>query len=725
MKTKLATLPENEPPTSRTRLTARAGSWLGSPVVLAISVVLLVSSVGVVGTGSAYWLLCGAGRERAEAWQRLRSEQLQTSLGSALAVADPLLDQLSFEVGRHPSSQRVEPLLEALYAFSTAHAGLTRVSVSFPDGTFIGVYQDKDGQLRGQVSSADMERQFARDPQGQLQETARRETAYDPRTRDFYRLALEKKRRIWTAPYPFLPTLHTGISRVEPLYAQPGNEDSLLAVLTVDFNASALATLISEPPWPGQRALVVTSHGALLAATTPELRGRARLSPPPIKWADVDDPVTASMRRAGPEYQTKLIRSTGADGETYHLYASRLTSLDDMHITLLSAVSERELYAGAVRQARLGALITGLMTLLGVGFAVALSANIANLRRRREQAELAALHARDEALDLGSYELVALLGAGAMGEVYRARHKLLARDAALKLMKVDKLGDREEEERHQLFVEEARRLASLRCIHTVSVYDFGLANDGRYFLAMELLSGLDLDALVRRYGRQPPARVAAILAQVCDSLAEAHEANLVHRDIKPANVFLCQIAESLDFVKVLDFGLSRLVEPHAHLTRTLEGTPAFMAPEQVLGEPVGHAMDLYAVGGVGFFLLAGTAPYAIAQGETLLAAHVHAPIPGLPEDVQSTTPPELLQLLTRCLAKRPENRPVSARVLAAAFRAVALACQATFTDAQRERWWTRHLAQSDSDASDLPAASDMSTAALRLYTARRSRGQVA
>lgn len=295
--------------------------------------------------------------------------------------------------------------------------------------------------------------------------------------------------------------------------------------------------------------------------------------------------------------------------------------------------------------------------------------------------------AHEKLSELGRYELLALIGSGAMGDVYRARHTLLAREAALKLIRSGEEDD-EDEERERFFLE-ARRLAAMHSLHTVTVYDFGVAKDGRYFLAMELLTGLDLDALVRVHGPQPATRVACMLAEICDSLAEAHEAGLVHQDIKPANVFVCRLAESLDVVKVLDFGLTRAIGRRRNDGLT-EGTPAYMAPEQAMGEAPGPAADLYSVGCVGYFLLTGRQPYEGTDSAELMRAHVSASAPELHPHIRERLPPAFVQLLTRCLAKKPDRRPSSARALASALRTLTFEGETSFGRETCEAFWTRY-----------------------------------
>jgi serine/threonine-protein kinase len=194
-----------------------------------------------------------------------------------------------------------------------------------------------------------------------------------------------------------------------------------------------------------------------------------------------------------------------------------------------------------------------------------------------------------------------------MGEVWRARHRFLARPAAVKLIRPETLGGGDEDRALvalRRFEREAQAIAGLRSPNTIQIYDFGVADDGTFFYVMELLDGLDLETLVERHGPLPQERVVELLLQVCDSLSEAHEQGLLHRDIKPANIFVCRYGHRFDVVKVLDFGLVRTLgnADDARLTRegTLAGTPAYIAPEQAMGDTVDHRADLYSLGCVAF-----------------------------------------------------------------------------------------------------------------------------
>ena len=291
--------------------------------------------------------------------------------------------------------------------------------------------------------------------------------------------------------------------------------------------------------------------------------------------------------------------------------------------------------------------------------------------------------------ELGSYRLVAPLGHGGMGEVWRAEHRMLARDAAIKLVRGrDGVVPRDLVTR---FEREAKATAGLRSPHTVQLYDFGRSDDGAFYYVMELLDGFTLDRLVDRYGPLPPERVVHVLRQTCRSLAEAHAAGLVHRDIKPGNIFLCHYGGEPDFVKVVDFGLVKDVSAGgANLTQTglIAGTPAFMPPEMALGKDVDGRADLYALGCVGYYLLTGLPVFD--RKTALETLHDHTSTTPVPpsQRVATPVPADLEAVLLACLAKDPADRPEGARVLEARLEATSSAGR--WSAAGAERWWGRN-----------------------------------
>jgi serine/threonine-protein kinase len=308
-----------------------------------------------------------------------------------------------------------------------------------------------------------------------------------------------------------------------------------------------------------------------------------------------------------------------------------------------------------------------------------------------------------EAREMGSYRLVERLGEGGMGEVWRAQHRLLARPAAIKLIRPEMLGARDSESRDLLvrrFEREAQATALMRSPHTMALYDYGIAEDGTFYYVMELLDGFDLDELVKRFGPLPPERAVHLLQQMCSSLAEAHEAGLIHRDIKPANLYACRYGREVDFIKILDFGLVKH-EPKADSDAQVvtaegapSGTPAFMSPEQALGDGrVDARTDLYAVGCVAYWLLTGA---LVFKGSTLMETivmHVNKEPEPPSRRARFPIPYELDELVMACLAKSPGDRPQSADELSMRLAAVPLEREWT-VDRARE-WWDRHRPAGD------------------------------
>jgi tRNA A-37 threonylcarbamoyl transferase component Bud32 len=301
-----------------------------------------------------------------------------------------------------------------------------------------------------------------------------------------------------------------------------------------------------------------------------------------------------------------------------------------------------------------------------------------------------------KAREMGSYRLVAMLGKGGMGEVWRARHRMLARDAAIKLIQPDMLSRISGDNAALLqrrFEQEAKTTASLRSPHTVELYDFGVTENGVFYYVMELLDGIDLETLVKRFGPQPSARVLCILRQVCRSLADAHRHGMVHRDIKPSNIFLCRLGNEYDFVKVLDFGLVKVLDSNdTQMTREglPRGTPAYMAPEIALGTAnIDGRTDLYGLGCVAYFLITGCLVFEENGATAMMLAHLQK-VPDLPSvKSELPVPPSLDRAIMMCLKKEPGDRPAHADIFARQLDSCDGAGSWTPEDA--ENWWRTNI----------------------------------
>ena len=335
---------------------------------------------------------------------------------------------------------------------------------------------------------------------------------------------------------------------------------------------------------------------------------------------------------------------------------------------------------GAPRPTLLAATLLFLPTLVAAAVAVIVS---------RIVYDLAVAAGRGQ--EMGSYKLDELLGRGGMGEVWKASHRLLARSAAVKLIRIESGTDSRELLRR--FEREARATAALRSPHTVDVYDYGTTEDGTFYYVMELLEGFDLETLVSRFGPVPPERAVFLLEQACHSLAEAHEGGLIHRDVKPANIYVCRYGIDWDFVKMLDFGLVKNPVADAGgsvtVTGVIAGTPGYMSPEMGLGSPdVDWRSDIYSLGCVAYWLVTGRRVFDEGPPMQVLMDHIQKPPVPPSRRLERPLPAGLDAAILACLEKDPANRPQTALDLATTLRAISIA---TPWDPERaRRWWVEN-----------------------------------
>jgi hypothetical protein len=345
-------------------------------------------------------------------------------------------------------------------------------------------------------------------------------------------------------------------------------------------------------------------------------------------------------------------------------------------------------------------VMMGLLVACGIGIFLAMLF-IARQQRALQKATLAAKQ-------LGQYALEEKIGAGGMGTVYRARHAMLRRPTAVKLLDVDKMSDAAVSR----FEREVQLTSALTHPNTVAVFDYGRTPDGIFYYAMEYLDGMNLDDLIKGIGPLPEARMVYLLRQVCGSLAEAHAAGLVHRDVKPANIFLTCRGGLHDFVKVLDFGLAKALDGQdtANVTNpnALMGTPLYLSPEAV-SQPdlVDARADVYAVGAVGYFMLTGAPVFSGTTVMEICMKHVkEAPMPPSQRSGKPVSP-ALDALLLRCLAKAPADRPMNAAELLRELEACALT--GVWTNAEAGAWWANRQKLEPPGAATVAAATSGAT----------------
>ena len=372
-----------------------------------------------------------------------------------------------------------------------------------------------------------------------------------------------------------------------------------------------------------------------------------------------------------------ISEGSGSDIEGYSDYrgvsvVGAWTWLPELELGLATEMDADEAYRGlrrAVRSAALLAAVIGLLILGMAGYALML---------RRSQRRFA------QASRMGRYQIEEKIGEGGMGKVFLARHALLRRPTALKVLDSEHATG----EAVKRFEREVQAVARLTHPNTIAVYDYGRTPDGTFYYAMEYLEGITLARLVESDGAQPEARVKHLLLQMAGSLAEAHTAKLIHRDLKPSNVMICARGGLLDYVKVLDFGLVRGESDDVQLTatRALTGTPQYLSPEGLQSpEAVDARSDIYQLGAIAYVLLTGR---PVFQGETLvelLTQHLHAtPIPPS-EAIGQPVSADLESLVLACLAKDPNERPSDGGALWTALEPCRV--DGTWTHLDALHWW--------------------------------------
>jgi len=306
-----------------------------------------------------------------------------------------------------------------------------------------------------------------------------------------------------------------------------------------------------------------------------------------------------------------------------------------------------------------------------------------------------------EAMRLGQYTLGEKIGEGGNGSVYRAHHALLRRPTAIKVVLPEKVGA----DTLQRFEREVQAMSQLTHWNTVAVYDYGHNPAGLFYYAMEYLDGINLENLVIQHGVLPADRVISVLTQVCAALNEAHRRGIIHRDIKPANIILCERGDVPDVAKVVDFGLAKEIDRGDNkaqdTTHTILGTPAYIAPEQVTDPAsIGPAADLYAVGCVGYFLLTGRRVFEAKTTVEMCIQHVTATPKPPSQMTTKRIPPELEDIVLRCLAKAPRDRPATAGELAKLLREVP--SNGEWNETVAAKWWSDFRQMPKQAASSAP-----------------------
>jgi len=719
-----------DPNTLGDRPRERFAQWFASPASVLIILPALVIAIGVVV------LLLGrkATHDSAETMavhqMQAQAAQVQRDVDFTLDQAEPVLAGLKLLA---EPALATPDAMQRLHDLVVGRPGIANASIAFPVGVMWQTYKEGDELRSQEIRVGDKQTDGTNYSFiGGIHVSGTKTSTYDPRTRPHYTLAVANKRRTWMPPRTFSTSHKTGLTVTEPVYAQ---DQSLVAVLTIDFNVDELSASIGKAPIESARTVVFASDGTILAYPSGKIPAVAMEEKRLLNYKDFNDPALGAMFDAfdhGAEQKGFLHVDTrdGAYLVSVAPVGGKLAGTStpvDWHLATL--VPEKVLFGATKRFGREAILASAAAVLIALGVAVMFAWNLIRMRRVVVAARAEAKVARERAKELGSYRLVSKLGAGGMGEVWRAEHQLLARQAAIKLVRTEVLSDPAHAALVQeRFRREAQTLASLRSRNTIELYDYGVTDDGSFFFVMELLEGLDLSQLVREHGPQPAARVISLLQQACLSLAEAHDAGLLHRDIKPANLFVCRAADEVDIVKLLDFGIAHNVADPVELAAgtpgkpgttgtgerlTVEGvvigTPGYIPPEQAVGAPLDPRGDLYALACVAWWLLAGGEVYTGVAQDDLIRTHVMEPVPALRPLVRGWLPVELESVILKCLEKRPQDRPSDARALATALAEIPIPDEHAWTKAKAVAWW-KSLHAAATSAPDAPTAAQGSIA---------------
>jgi serine/threonine-protein kinase len=264
----------------------------------------------------------------------------------------------------------------------------------------------------------------------------------------------------------------------------------------------------------------------------------------------------------------------------------------------------------------------------------------------------------------GRYQVLELIGRGANGSVYRARQAGLNRDVAIKLLNLDFVNDEESLKRFEL---EAKSTAKLSHHNVCAVYDHGVLPNGQPYMICEYLNGKTLREVLKKHKLFSPADAIELCVQICDGISAAHDRGIVHRDLKPANIMICVNEQEEAVVKIIDFGMAKIMRGQRGNTETfgltqtgdILGTPYYMSPEQATGKPIDWRSDIYALGCVLFEMVSGSVPFHGSSEYEVIEKHVYGPVPALPLHI--VVPEQIPAVIKRCLAKSPDLRYSSAQ----------------------------------------------------------------
>ncbi len=541
-------------------------------------------------------------------------------------------------------------------------------------------------------ASAPRAANWSRRVDGQVVEEWMREQTVPPAERPWYKGALQRApgEDYWTRPYPFLTTREPGIS-VSSRSRHGGSGTEFVVAFNFTLGAISGFTMALHPSENGLAA-VIDDEGRVLGLPAderfedPSVRRAAILKPIADLGLGVLDAAHGARRQRGGGQGIFQFRAL--DSSSWWAGFIPVALDEQRNLWGVALIPESDLLGGLNRLRNLVLAALGLSGLL-----LASGVFIGSMGRIRRQVSAAM---EDLERKLGQYQLQERIASGGNGTVYRARHALLRRPTAIKLMNPDFSRD---EAARRRFEHEVQITSELTHPNTIAVYDYGHTPDGTMYYVMEYLNGRTLDQVLRLSGPQTPGRAIHILAQIAGSLAEAHRKGLIHRDIKPSNAMLCERGGVFDVIKVVDFGLVTefsLAQGQSGDRGVLIGTPLYMAPEIISDAGrASPASDIYALGAVGYFLLAGRNVFEGENAAQICAKHLdEAPEPPSRRSGRPV-PADLEAVILRCLEKDPAARPASAGEV----RDALLACRDAGTWSQEDagKWWRTYASIEEPD----------------------------
>ena len=691
---------------------ARARTIWGTriaPALMAPLGILLTIPILVAGVGLAIWWQGHVAVDASVEALALQQFQDRAAQGAQhaqnlLAKAGPLTDNMVAYVKRVGLDPPLQDFALKFRDQLRAGSGVAYTSFGTYEGNYYGVYVDESGRyvhtnrVYGGPGKTHRREFIVGDDGTVAQFEEQFDHAFDPRLRPWWIAAVANGRRTWSEPYVWFDIGVVGITCSEPIWDDAGQ---LIAVTTADFHLNGLSDFVEElETKEGGRTFIFTDSYEIIAfpgAHQDFGQGQAKGSKLRVEDIEKDDPVVAALFDAMPDLRDELSPefSFEVDGAPYLAALRPIQVGEDSRWFAATYGPTGPLTSPASEYQRNQLILSAIALAVAIVVAAFFARFIVTTHLQMKRAEHRALEADERLQRLGSYSLTRKLDEGGMGEVWIAEHAMLARRAAIKLIKSNYLQLMRGADRQQAierFRREARTIARLRSRHTISIYDFGVADDGALFYVMELLDGIDLRTLVQRYGPVAQRRATHILLQAAWSLHEAHESGVVHRDIKPANIFLCREAEELDVVKVLDFGVARQVggaDAEATAADGLTGTPSCMSPEQVRDQKdLDGRSDIYSLGCVAYWLIAGRKLFLVESAMTMLLAQVKQTPEPLGRVAPGPLSPALEAIVMQCLAKKREDRPADMSVLARELeRILAELPEDGWSTVARRAWW--------------------------------------